>query len=80
MVGEQLHQWRDGGRSVGLSLLRYIRYIVARTLELDVTEQGPKGDQIAALAPELATADRAVPVVLKPAVDLSLDNPLLSGR
>ncbi|EIM24347.1 hypothetical protein MicloDRAFT_00070000 [Microvirga lotononidis] len=30
-------------------------------------------------APELATTNRAVPVLLKPTVDLSLDDPLLSG-
>ena len=76
MVGEQLRQRRDRRWPVGLALLRYI---VAWALEPDIAEQGPEGDRVTALAPELATADRAVPVLLKPAVDLSLDDPLLSG-
>ena len=41
--------------------------------------EGPEGDWIAALAPELVTADLPVPLVLEPAIDLSFDDPLLSG-
>ena len=76
MVGKQLRQWRDRRRTVGLPLFGNV---VAWALEPDIAEQGPEGDWIAALAPELATADRAVPVLLEPAIDLSLDDPLLSG-
>jgi hypothetical protein len=77
MIGKQLHQWRDRCRTVGLPLFGNI---VARALELDIAEQSPEDDRGAALAPELPTAALAVAVFLEPAIDLSLDNPLLSGR
>ena len=75
-VGEQLRQRRDRCRTIGLPLFGEV---VARALELNIAEQGPEGDRVAALAPELAAADLAAPVVREPASDLSLDNPLLSG-
>jgi hypothetical protein len=77
MVGEQLRQWRDRYRTIGLPLFGNVE---AWALELNIAEQGPKGDRVAALAPEFTAADRAVPVFLKPVIDLSLDDPLLSGR
>ena len=76
MIGKQLLQWRDRCRTVGLPPLRKV---VARALEPDIAEQSPEGKRVAALAPELATADWAVPVFLEPAIDLSLNDPLLSG-
>jgi hypothetical protein len=76
MVGKQLRQRGDGGRTIGLALFGNVE---AGALQTDIAEQGLEGDWIAALAPELAATDRAVPVVLKPAVHLGLDDPLLSG-
>ena len=53
MVGKQLRQWRDRCRTVGLPLFGNV---VARALELDIAEQGPEGDRVTALAPELPTS------------------------
>lgn len=77
MIGKQLRQRRDRRWPIGLPLFGNVE---AWALELDVAEQGPEGDRVMALAPELPTADWAVPLVLEPAIDLSLDYPLLSGH
>src|SRR5687767_11377623 len=77
MVREQLRQRRDRRWPVGLTLFRNVE---AWALEPDIAEQGPEGDRVTALAPQLPTSDLAVAVVREPAIDLSLDDPLLSGR